>query len=269
MQRPNAVGWGLVLFFLVGGIAFWITIPDIFIGQIWVAVSLFLAAVYFFMNKRADQSEQLKLTGIPGRATILELTQTGMYINEQPQVKLKLRVEPQGQQPYELEKRITVPLVALGALSSGHPLNVYVDRADSSKIAIDWFGGGGAAAPAGGVGTFTVSPQGGAPIDVSDPGAQQAVLQALQAQGIDPSAGTVDLRQNPTARAAVLQALKEHGVDAAHATAAADPSTTVSAEPAQTGEPLERLTKLMQLKNAQLITDEEFAEQKKRILEDV
>jgi hypothetical protein len=268
MQRPNAVGWGLVIFFLAGGIAFWITIPDIYIGQIWVAVALFLAALYFFMSKRADQAEQLKQTGIPGKATILEMTQTGVYINEQPQVKLKLRVEGQGQQPYELEKRVTVPMIALGTLSSGQPLNVYIDRQDREQIVIDWFGGAAAPTP-GGPGAFTISPQGGAPINVSDPGAQQAVMQALQAQGIDPSSGTVDLRQNPTARAAVLQALQQHGIDAAHATAAADPSTTVSAEPSSTGEPLERLTKLMQLKSAQLITDEEFAEQKKRILEDV
>jgi hypothetical protein len=267
MQRPNAVGWGLVVFFLAGGIAFWITIPDIYIGQIWVGVSLFLAALYLFMGKRADQAEQLKQTGIPGKATILEMTQTGVYVNQQPQVKLKLRIEGQGQQPYELEKRLTVPMIALGTLSSGQPLNVYIDRQDREKIVIDWFGGG--AAQPGGGGAFTVAPQGGAPISVSDPGAQQAVMQALQAQGIDPSSGTVDLRQNPTARAAVLAALQQHGVDAAHATAAADPSTTVSAEPSSTGEPLERLTKLMQLKGAQLITDEEFAEQRKRILDDV
>jgi hypothetical protein len=261
MQRPNAIGWGLVIFFLAGGIAFWITIPEIFIGQIWVAVALFLGALYLFMNRRAEKAEELKRTGIPGTATILEMTQTGVYINEQPQVKLKLRVEGQGQQPYELEKRITVPLIVLGRLSSGQPLNVFIDRADRENVVIDWMGAGGAAADG-----VTVSNQAGGAVNVADPGAQQAVMQALEQHGVDPSSGTVDLRQMPAARAAVLEALKQHGIDAAHATAAADPSTPVIAEPAGTGEPLERLTKLMQLKNAQLITDEEFAEHKQRIL---
>ena len=265
MQRPNAVGWGLVIFFLAGGIAFWITIPEIYIGQIWVAVALFLGALYIFMSRRAEKMESLRTTGIPGRATILETTQTGMYVNEQPQVKLKLRVEGQGQAPYEIDKRIVVPLIALGRLSSGQPLNVFIDREDRENLFIDWSGGGGVAA-----GGMTVSnEQTGGTVNVSDPAAQQVVMQTLQKHGIDPSSGTVDLRQMPEVRAAVLDALKQHGVDAAHATAAASPATTVTSEPAGTGEPLDRLTKLMQLKNAQLISDEEFAEHRERILKDV
>jgi hypothetical protein len=161
--------------------------------------------------------------------------------------------------PYEIQKSVVVPLIALGTLSSGRPLTVFVDREDRENILIDW--GGGGAVP------FTVSSEGGAPMNVNDPAAQQAVLQALQEHGVDPSKGSVDLRQMPAARAAVLDALRKHGVDAAHATAAADPSTSVEKEAVD--EPLERLTKLMQLKNAQLITDEEFAQHKRRILEDV
>jgi hypothetical protein len=262
-QRPNAIGWSLVLFFLIGGIAFWITIPDIFIGQIWVVVALGLGALYLFMNRGASKMDELKRTGAPGTATIQGMTQTGVYVNEQPQVRLKLHIQASGMEPYEMEKTLTVPMIALGRLGSGQPLTVFVDRQDREKIAIDWFGGGGA-----GAAPFTVQSAGGAPVNVGDASTQQAVMQALHEHGVDPSSGEVDLRQMPEAREAVLKALKEHGVDAAHAAAAANPATTVS-DQGNTGEPLERLTKLMQLKSAQLITDEEFAEQRKRILGEV
>ena len=45
--RANfGVGIPLLLFFFVGGIVFWFTIPDIYIGQIWVGVSLLLAVIF-------------------------------------------------------------------------------------------------------------------------------------------------------------------------------------------------------------------------------
>jgi hypothetical protein len=203
--RVNPVGWGLALFFLAGGILFWITIPEIFIGQIWVAVSLFLIVIYSLVGSRARAAARRRAEGLPGQATILEMTQTGTQINEQPLVKLKLQVEASGIEPYEIEKRVVVPLVALGTLTSGRPLVVYVDRENHDELTIDW----------------------GAGIALA---AQQAVP------------------ATPAAPAA--------------------PATTTAA-PAHEEEPLERLTELMRLKGAQLITDEEFAEQRKRILDGI
>jgi hypothetical protein len=254
----NPAGFPLALFFLIGGIVFTITIPGIFIGQIWIVVSLFLIGLFVFLSRRAAAGERLKAEGIPGSAQILELEQTGVYINEQPQVKLRLRVEPRGRAPFETVKRVTVPMIALGTLTNGRPLKVVVDAENQDRVVIDW--GGSGAAPA------MLSHQGGAPINLNaNPAARDAAMQALRDRGIDPS-GNVDLRSNPAARAAVLAALKEHGLDVAHEQAAADPATDV---PESKGEPLDRLTKLMQLRAANLITDAELAEHRKRIVEDV
>jgi hypothetical protein len=259
-MRPNAIGWGLVGFFLIGGLVFTLTIPEIWIGQIWIGVALFLGGLYLLMRRRAETVEQLKRGGIAGQAQILEMTQTGVYVNAQPQVRLRLRVEAPGVRTFEAEKSETVPLIALGMLSSGRALPVYVDRSDQSKFVIDWSGSG----PATGAAPATISHQGGAPIDLNaNPQARQAVMAILSKHGID-TQGNVDLRQNPTARAAVLDALKGHGVDVAHGVAAADPSTPVGSE-----KTLDRLQKLMELKNAQLITDEEFQEHKARILAEI
>jgi hypothetical protein len=257
----NPVGWFLVVLFLGGGILFWITIPEIGIGQIWVAVSLLLVVIYSVVGRRAKAARRLRQEGIPGRATILEMTQTGTYVNEQPMVKFRLRIEATGVPAYEVEERMVVPLIALGTLTSGQPLTVYIDREDHKRFTIDW--GGGLGAPA-----MTVSSQGGTPVNLaSNPAAVQEISKILEQRGIE-AAGEIDLRQDPAARQEVLDALRRHGVDAAHEAAAAAPTLPV-APPAPDEPPLERLTKLMQLKGAQLISDEEFEAQRKRIIESI
>ena len=136
-MRPNKVGWVLVAFFFLGGIGFWIAMPEIGIGQIWTGVATFLALLYMWMNLRADRSDGIISAGVRGEATILSAEQTGMYVNNQPRVKLRLKV----QSPYsefEDEKTITVPLISLGMLTSGKPLTVYMDPKKPNEYVIDW-----------------------------------------------------------------------------------------------------------------------------------
>ncbi len=86
-------------------------------------------------------------TGIPGTATITGLTQTGVYLNENPQIAMNLLVQLPGEVPYAANIKQVVPLMLLGRLSSGAPLSVRVDQMDRSKIQIDWNSTGFAASP--------------------------------------------------------------------------------------------------------------------------
>ena len=264
-MRPNKIGWAFVIFFLLGGIALWIAIPEVWVGQIFVVVAVFLAILYAAMNRRADAALELQRTGVRGEARIIEMTQTGTYINEQPRVKLKLAIQAPGVAPFEDERTETVPLIVLGRLTSGLPLVVYMKPEDPKGYVIDW-GGAPDVQGAAGFGGITVSPSGGGSFNLgSDPDAQQAVLQALQEQGIDTSSGSVDLRQAGPARDAVLEALRKHGIDVAHQVAVDDPGVPIS----DSGEPMERLTKLRQLRDANLISGSEYDKYRKAILEDI
>ena len=129
-MRPNRVGWALVAGFLIGGVVLAVWIPEVWIGQAWIAVAIAMAAYYLLMNRRADRADRLKREGIPGRARIVEMTQTGMYVNSQPRVRLKLLIQAPGVAEFEAEDTYTVPLIALGALTSGGTLPVYLDRVD-------------------------------------------------------------------------------------------------------------------------------------------
>jgi hypothetical protein len=89
-------------------------------------------------GKNAARTDQILQTGIPGTATITGLTQTGVYVNENPQIAMNLLVQLPGEVPYAANVRQVVPLMLLGRLSSGAPLSVRVDQMDRSKVEIDW-----------------------------------------------------------------------------------------------------------------------------------
>jgi hypothetical protein len=257
VTRVSGFGWVIVAFFFVGGIAFTIALPWVGIGQIWIAVSVVIGLIYFFVNRRADAMQALTKSGLPGQAQVLEMTQTGVYINENPQVKMRLRVEAQGIAPYECEKKVTVPMIALGVLGSGRPLSVYVDPTDHENMYIDWSGapaGGGAVTPGGG--PFTFAFPDGTNVDLSsDAAAQKEILDALRASGIDPHAGTLDLRTNQDARAAVLDVIRRRGY-----------AVPEGASDGEERSGVERLTELQQAHDKGLIDDDEFEATKQRIL---
>ena len=58
-----------------------------------MVVALVLIGVFGLITYRSRANERLKHDGIPGTAQVLAAEQTGMYVNHQPQVKLRLRVE--------------------------------------------------------------------------------------------------------------------------------------------------------------------------------
>lgn len=88
--------------------------------------------------RSAANVQRIKATGIPGQALILGLSQTGMYINNQPQVELQLQVTTAMHAPYTISHKTVVPLIMLGRLTSGQPLAVKVDPANPQSLAILW-----------------------------------------------------------------------------------------------------------------------------------
>ena len=263
------VGWFLVAFFLIGGIAFTIALPWVGIGQIWIAVAVVLGLVYLVISRRQSRMESLRQTGLPGQAQILEMAQTGVYINENPQVRMKLSVQAQGLAPYVCEKKATVPLIALGMLGSGRPLSVFVNPNDHEDIYIDWSGapaGGGAVAAGGG--PFTFAFPDGSSVDLSnDAAAQQEILDVLRAKGYDPQQGTLDLRSSPDARAAVLDVIARRGYRVPESARQGDGAAAASSAGSPDTRPgVDRLVELQQMKDKGLISDEDFEETKDRIL---
>ena len=96
--------------------------------------------VYFkFLKPVFAQSKILK-AGEPATATILEVSDTGMTINENPVVKLKLKVQRKSGSPYEAEAKTLISRLQVGSFQPGQKLNVKVDPEHPENIAVDGAG---------------------------------------------------------------------------------------------------------------------------------
>ena len=117
-------------------------------GGIMAFVGIGLIVGGIVVGRRAASTDALLMTGSAGTATVTGLTQTGMYFNEQPQIRMQLLVSLPGQTPYAAQHTEIVPLMLLSRLTSGTPLQVRVDPMDLNRIAVDWGASGfGASTP--------------------------------------------------------------------------------------------------------------------------
>lgn len=115
-----------------------------------------IALIWFGLRSRrsALDADRIATTGLAGTASITGLTQTGMSLNDQPQVEMELLVSIPGRPAYQARRKEFVPLILLGRLSSGQPLSVKVDPADPQRVFIEW--GASGAFPT----SATISPMG-------------------------------------------------------------------------------------------------------------
>jgi hypothetical protein len=149
-------------------------------GGILALVGIGLIVAGVIVGRRAASTDALLQTGTPGSATITGLTQTGMYFNENPQIRMQLLVTLPGQTPYAAQHTEIVPMMLLGRLNSGAPLQVRVDPMNLNRVAVDWGASGfsGGSPSLGGVGAVPLGGVGAVPM-----GAAAGVAGAAGAAG--------------------------------------------------------------------------------------
>lgn len=86
-----------------------------------------LAIPFFIMRSNQKKAEALMATGKQGEATVLQLSDTGMRINDDPRVGLLLEVRIPGYPPYQVQKTVTVPLIRLSQVQVGAVVAVMAD----------------------------------------------------------------------------------------------------------------------------------------------
>ncbi|MEV6926974.1 hypothetical protein AB0M46_21060 [Dactylosporangium sp. NPDC051485] len=109
-----------------------------YVGGALIVASALLFWVGVRFSMRAAQARALRLRAVVGTAQVLAARQTGVSVNDQPQVALDLRITAPGHGTYDTTVQDYVPLIALGLLSNGRPLSVRVDPLDRQRILIDW-----------------------------------------------------------------------------------------------------------------------------------
>jgi hypothetical protein len=219
------------------------------------------------------KKKDILVHGVQARAVITRVDDTGMTINDNPRVKLTLQVQPDGDLPFEVTKKMTVSRLSIPAIGSS--TWVRYDAADKNKVEIDQakndaadanaVPGQAAAAGATTFGTFPIAGAtfataidgGSAVIDARNvPGLRDELMKAVhdaQAGG-DPA----ELRD------AVMKAMSQGSaisMPTAGAVQAGAPQP-----PAPAADPLDQLSKLNDLRKSGALTDAEFQTQKAKIL---
>jgi hypothetical protein len=150
-------------------------------------------------QKGYAEAQRVRAQGVPGQATILGMRQTGVHVNEQPQIELQLQVQDQMYGSRQVTMKEYVPLMMLGALSSGRPLPVKVDPANPNNVVIEWESALSGGMPMGapmqaGASAMPMTPPPGADSTQYDPQARQAEKQRLLATGITGTATVTSAR---------------------------------------------------------------------------
>lgn len=111
----TADGYNLKWFFFLMGTGF-LVIP--------LATSL---GILLWMIAKRKRIQELVATGKQGTAVVLELSDTGVTINDDPRVKLLLEIHIPNYQPYQARKTVTLPLIYLSQVQTGSTINILAD----------------------------------------------------------------------------------------------------------------------------------------------
>jgi hypothetical protein len=159
--------------------------------------------------KKTKPDEELVATGLKGRATVLHVDlprgSLSMSMSQGKfeemargdvtpvRRKVRLRVELEGREPYEVETKLNIPMMMAGRLVAGSSIAVLVDPGDPKNLAADWSAGIQAGSPT---------------AMLNDNPMATAVLQGM---GIDPQVLAQQMEQAQAQAQAYMAWAQQHG----------------------------------------------------------
>ncbi len=90
-----------------------------------------------------SETRRIQDIGVSGEARILQIWDTGMTLNDNPVVGLRVRVDPRDGQPYEVEIPKSVSRVHLAQFQPGQLVPVKIDPQAPGKVALNVYLSGG------------------------------------------------------------------------------------------------------------------------------
>ncbi|OBA99140.1 hypothetical protein A5662_15590 [Mycobacteriaceae bacterium 1482268.1] len=239
-----------------------------FVGLLVTVLDILAAlALANYGARSAAKTAALEQSGVLALAQITGMGETGTRINDQPVVKLQLRIEGPGITPFESQDRVIASVTRLGNLTS-RKVVVLVDPA-TQQYQIDWERSAliNGLVPA----TFTIS-EDNRTYDLSgQTGALMEIMQILKVHGIGMN-NMIDLRSNPAARQQVQAVVRRAAAHQAPATSASTPGAPpppqfVPAPPEPSTS--QRLQELETLRATGAVSEEEYTAKRAQILSDL
>jgi hypothetical protein len=107
-------------------------------------VVVFSIIVVLRLVRGGAQNRRLLQSGESATATIVELRDTGVTVNDNPQVELVLDVAPTSRPPFRATTRTLISRLQTSQVQPGMQVLVRFDTNDTSKVALAGFAGAAA-----------------------------------------------------------------------------------------------------------------------------
>lgn len=101
-----------------------------------VLTIVIIVVVMVFVRRLTVPDKQLLATGETAQATVVQMWDTGVTINDNPRVGLLLEVRPTNRPAYQVKTAQVVSRLQTSMYQPGQMLEVKIDPADQKKIAI-------------------------------------------------------------------------------------------------------------------------------------
>ena len=88
-------------------------------------------------HDRRDRGAQDSAVGVAAPATVVQIWDTGVTVNDDPVVGFLLDVKPEGQAPFQAKTKALVSRLAVPRVQPGAQLKVMYDPKDTTRVALD------------------------------------------------------------------------------------------------------------------------------------
>ena len=97
---------------------------------------LVLKVTVFPLVQISRMKKRLMQEGIEAEAVLLNMEQTGLYVNNQPQIKLQVQVHPLSGRNFVSEVREVLTLIDMSQLRIGSTLKVKYNPANTKEVMV-------------------------------------------------------------------------------------------------------------------------------------
>lgn len=108
-----------------------------------ITIIIVLAILYFVLSRTLfpllqinQMKKRLMRQGIEADAVLLNMEQTGLYVNNQPQIKLQVQVQPLTGRNFVSEIREVLTLIDLSQLRIGSTLKVKYNPVNTKEVMV-------------------------------------------------------------------------------------------------------------------------------------
>jgi hypothetical protein len=83
------------------------------------------------------EARRIRAVGVSAPATVVQIWDTGVTVNDDPVVGFLLDVKPEGQAPFQAKTKALVSRLAVPRVQPGAQLKVMYDPKDTTRVALD------------------------------------------------------------------------------------------------------------------------------------